>query len=121
MLPGCSHRDEPPNPPQENAGRSSSTAVPPRGSAAWNALVDQRLGIGDGTGHGPDIGSVEWQQAVSRKSGVMDSEGHGPDLGSDEWCRAVDYKVFGRRQPFPGSRDPRPGNAGLVDRSPEAE
>lgn len=71
--------------------------IPPRCSPAWNQMVDAKLKIGDGAGHGPDVGGAEWMNAVSRKSGVEDSAGHGPDPGSDEWCRAVDFKVFGRR------------------------
>lgn len=98
MIPlGCAHRSPQPSPPQSYTKDSGDTAIPPRCSAAWNVLVDRRLGISDASGHGPDIGSTEWQNAVSRKSGVTDSSGHGPDAGSDEWCRAVDYKVFGRR------------------------
>jgi hypothetical protein len=71
--------------------------IPPACSPAWNQLVDSRLGISDGSGHGPDVGSDEWMGAVGRKSGVIDEAGHGPDPGSAEWCRAVDIKVFGRR------------------------
>lgn len=71
--------------------------IPPRCSPAWNEMLDAKLGISDGSGHGPDIGSGEWMNAVGRKSGVVDADGHGPDPGSDEWCRAVDFKVFGRR------------------------
>jgi hypothetical protein len=82
---------------QVKAGPKDAGAIPPRCTPAWNKLVDQRLGITDSSGHGPDIGSAEWMNAVSRKSGVFDAEGHGPDPGSDEWCRAVDFKVFGRR------------------------
>lgn len=73
------------------------THVPPACSPAWNQLVDSRLGISDGSGHGPEIGSGEWMIAVGRKSGVVDEAGHGPDPGSKEWCQAVDLKVFGRR------------------------
>jgi len=81
----------------QTGNRKETEAIPARCTPAWNKLVDQRLGITDSAGHGPDIGSAEWMTAVSRKSGVFDSEDHGPDPGGDEWCRAVDFRVFGRR------------------------
>jgi hypothetical protein len=94
---GCSHQQSTPPAHQGYTKDSGAAVIPPRCTAAWNALVDRRLKITDSSGHGPDIGSLEWQRAVGRKSGVEDGSGHGPDTGSDEWCRAVDFKVFGRR------------------------
>ncbi|MEQ6890264.1 hypothetical protein ABE957_16450 [Halomonas sp. CS7] len=41
-------------------------------SAAWVALVEARLGTGDGRGHGLDLGSGEWRSVVEFRLGIRD-------------------------------------------------
>lgn len=65
------------------------------GSQVWLRQIEDRVGVRDGAGHGPDLGSDEWMKAVSAKLGVIDSDGHGPTLGGDEWRNAVHWKAFG--------------------------
>jgi hypothetical protein len=39
------------------------------------------------------VGSDEWARALQQRLGIVDSQGHGPDIGSAEWRSAVEEKL----------------------------
>lgn len=58
-------------------------------SDSWFGYVEERIAVGDGHGHGPDIGSLEWMSAVEFKLGIRDNE-EIPERKSRSWCEYVD-------------------------------
>ncbi len=77
------------------ASTRNAHSMPPKlGTTEWYLEVEEKTGVVDQDGHGPDTGSVEWLEAVSSNIEVYDKLGHGPDLDSDEWKRCVHRKVF---------------------------
>lgn len=46
---------------------------------------------------GMAVGDAEWMAWAEQKAGVTDGHGHGPDHGSAEWCDALHYRVYGER------------------------
>ena len=44
----------------------------------------------------PTVGSPEWMAWAEQKAGVTDGQGHGPDHGSQEWCDSLHYRVYGQ-------------------------
>ncbi|MGD8863157.1 MAG: hypothetical protein PVI30_24295 [Myxococcales bacterium] len=69
---------------------SLPTVTPPEPcSAAWYAHVEQRVGVADAQGHGPDPGSDEWKSAVEFRLAVRDDESF-PDPASAAWCERID-------------------------------
>lgn len=49
------------------------------------------------TSSNPAVGSHAWMAWAEQKAGVTDGQGHGPDHGSQEWCDALHYRVYGVR------------------------
>jgi hypothetical protein len=77
------------------SSKSTTMETPPKiGTPEWYLVVEQKTGVVDDEGHGPDTGSTEWLEAVSKQVDVYDSQGHGPDLDSSEWKRCVHRKLF---------------------------
>ena len=63
----------------------------------WYALVERRLGSGDGQGHGPDPGSEEWKGVVEFRLGIRGQ----PDLparDTDAWCVYIDERMRARSE-----------------------
>jgi len=81
--PQAPQTDKPPE-PQAAAATPANAAL---GSHEWYQWVDQRLGVSDGGGHGPDGGTDEWNNAVQRKLG---EEAPQSQPGSPQWQQAVD-------------------------------
>lgn len=81
--PQAPQTDKPPK-PQAAAATPANAAL---GSHEWYQWVDQRLGVSDGGGHGPDGGTDEWNNAVQRKLG---EEAPQSQPGSPQWQQAVD-------------------------------
>lgn len=50
--------------------------------------IEERLGSGDGMGHGPDIGSAEWMSVIEFRLGIRDDETL-PDAGTNQWCGLI--------------------------------
>jgi len=73
-------------------------------SPAWNRLIEQSVGTGDGEGHGPDIGSEEWQSVVEFRLGLR-GRADLPKGGNETWCRLVD-RVAGERRAATRGRGP---------------
>lgn len=63
-----------------------AACVPFKGSESANASAES-----------PQLGSDAWYEWVDEKAGVSDGHGHGPDYGSGEWCQAANWRVFGQR------------------------
>ncbi|GAA0682378.1 hypothetical protein GCM10009104_04040 [Marinobacterium maritimum] len=63
---------------------------------AWYGSVEQRLGTGDGQGHGPDLGSAEWKSVVEFRLGVRDDLSV-PDPASAEWCGYIEQRLQQRQ------------------------
>ncbi|MFG6160258.1 hypothetical protein ACGTNG_15765 [Halomonas sp. 1390] len=78
-------------------------------SAAWVAHVEERLGTGDGRGHGPDPGSAEWRSVVEFRLGIRDDPAV-PSRESEAWCRHVDRLLRDREAP--------PANEGASSMTP---
>lgn len=56
---------------------------------AWFRYIEERVGTGDGRGHGPDPGSDEWRGTVEFRLGIRGDPGI-PERMSPEWCRYID-------------------------------
>jgi len=54
----------------------------------WYSLVEKKVLIGDGSGHGPDLGSDEWRSAVEYKLGIRDNP-EVPPRDTDQWCEYI--------------------------------
>lgn len=95
-LAACSPTEPP---PARDAPTPRAQATAPTnlmlGSPEWYAWVDRTLGISD-DGHGPDRGSAEWNAAVQQRLG-QEAPQHPP--GSPRWQQAVDALL--RTRPTP--------------------
>lgn len=58
-------------------------------SDPWFRLVEERVGTGDGRGHGPDLGTEEWRGTVEFRLGIRGDPGI-PAPMTPEWCRYID-------------------------------
>ncbi|MBA4502556.1 MliC family protein [Marinobacterium marinum] len=80
--------------------QSVSDRAQPTGSVActdaWYESVEQRVGTGDGQGHGPDWGSDEWKSVVEFKLGVRGAADM-PELSSPAWCGKVEQLLRQRQ------------------------
>ena len=54
--------------------------------------IEERVGSGDGMGHGPDVGSAEWMSVIEFRLGIRDDESI-PETGTNQWCGLIDNKT----------------------------
>ena len=54
--------------------------------------IEQRVGSGDGMGHGPDVGSAEWMSVIEFKLGVR-GKPEVPERGSNTWCGYIHNRI----------------------------
>ena len=84
MLVGCSNSGN-----ESNEKASAPAAGPAPCTTDWYKLVEQKVGVTDSHGHGPDLGSGEWRSAVEFKLGIRDDPAV-PDPDSEAWCAHID-------------------------------
>lgn len=80
---------------------TQSTSEPVACSEAWYSSVEQRLGTGDGQGHGPDIGSMEWKSVVEFKLGLREAA-NVPDPDTEAWCEHIEQRLQPRASSVSG-------------------
>ena len=56
---------------------------------------EERVGSGDGMGHGPDVGSAEWMSVIEFKLGIRDDESI-PETGTNQWCGYIASLLTGQ-------------------------
>lgn len=66
-----------------------SQTLPSPCTGAWYRYVEQRVGSGDGYGHGPDVGSSEWKSVIEFRLGIRGLSTL-PDPQSRAWCEYID-------------------------------
>lgn len=78
------------------AGLSSQVPAPQTTanlcSDSWYASVEERVGSGDGQGHGPDLGSAEWKSVVAFRLGLRDNPAL-PDPNTPAWCQYIEQRL----------------------------
>ena len=87
MLVGCNNNGNESDESNEKA--SDPVAGPAPCTTDWYKLVEQKVGVTDSHGHGPDLGSGEWRSAVEFKLGIRDDPAV-PDPDSEAWCAHID-------------------------------
>jgi len=74
--------------PQQNDLSQAAIAC----DEGWYRSVEQRLGTGDGQGHGPDLGSAEWKSVVEFKLGLRGQAGV-PAADTAAWCSYIEQQL----------------------------
>ena len=62
-------------------------------SEGWFEWVEERVGTGDGAGHGPDVGSTEWRYTVVFRMGI-EGQSDVPDVDDESWCGFVNERLL---------------------------
>ena len=83
MLVGCNNNGN------ESDESNEKMSGPAPCTTDWYKLVEQKVGVTDSHGHGPDLGSGEWRSAVEFKLGIRDDPAV-PDPDSEAWCAHID-------------------------------
>ena len=73
-------------------GQDAALEGPAPCTPAWYRSVEERVGAGDGQGHGPDVGSEEWRSVIEFRLGVRGSS-EVPDRDGEAWCGYIDGLV----------------------------
>ena len=89
MLIGCTNNG---NESNESDKSNNMASGPAPCTTDWYKLVEQKVGVTDSHGHGPDLGSVEWRSAVEFKLGIRDDPAV-PDPDSEAWCAHIDAVI----------------------------
>jgi uncharacterized protein len=75
-------------------------------SDTWYQSIEEKVSMGDGHGHGPDIGSDEWKSVIDFKLGLR-GKPDVPDIQTQAWCSYIDEMVLASRMSPPSNGLPR--------------
>jgi len=80
------------------AGSSPNAAAPADRACDQAAyrVIEERVGSGDGRGHGPDVGSDEWKSVIEFRLGLRGSDAT-PPRESEAWCAYIEEALRMRR------------------------